>query len=253
MGAMDDAVENGVSQRGITDDFMPAIDGDLAGDQQRPPVVAIVDDLEQITTLFGIERFRPPIVDDQQAGAFERGHQPRQPAFAARLGEVGEQARGALVEHRKALTAGLVAESASQPRLADTGRPDQAKMMMLANPLTARELEEESPVEAAVGAEVDVLDDGRLAQPGLAQTAGEPLVLAAGRLAVDEQPEPILVAEFAGIGSALQLDESIAMAVRPSARRRSTVGWTSIASPRVSGSNRVRECSRGSAAAAPPR
>jgi hypothetical protein len=60
MGAMDDAVENGVSQRGITDDFMPAIDGDLAGDQQRPPVVAIVDDLEQITTLFGIERFRPP-------------------------------------------------------------------------------------------------------------------------------------------------------------------------------------------------
>ena len=184
---------------------MPAIDGDLAGDQQRPPVVAIVDDLEQITTLFGIERFRPPIVDDQQAGAFERGHQPRQPAFAARLGKIGEQARGALVEHRKALAAGLVAECASQPRLADTGRADEAKMMMLADPLTARELEEESTVEAAVGAEVDVLDDGRLAQPGLAQAAGEPLVLAAGRFAVDEQPEPILAAEFAGIGSVLQL------------------------------------------------
>jgi hypothetical protein len=43
-----------------------------------------------------------------------------------------------------------------------------------------------------VGAEVDVLDDGRLTQPGLAQAAGEPLVLAAGRLAIDEQPEPIL-------------------------------------------------------------
>src|SRR5882672_11947387 len=56
MGAMDDAVENGISQGGITDDFMPAIDRDLAGDQQRPPVAAIVDDLEQITTLFGIER-----------------------------------------------------------------------------------------------------------------------------------------------------------------------------------------------------
>ena len=115
------AVENGVSQGGVANDFMPAIDRDLAGDQQGSPVVAIVEDLEQITTLFGIERFRPPIVDDQQAGAFERGHQPRQPAFAARLGELGEQARGALVEHRKALTAGLVAESASQPRLADAG------------------------------------------------------------------------------------------------------------------------------------
>src|SRR4029077_2318933 len=182
MGAMDDAVENGVSQGGITDDFMPAIDRDLAGDQQRPPVVTVVDDLEQIAALLGIERFRPPIVDDQQAGAFERGHQPRQPAFAARLGEIGEHARGALVEHRKALAAGFVAERASQPRLADTGRADEAKMMMLADPLTARELEEESTVEAAVGAEVDVLDDGRLAQPGLAQAAGEPLGLAAGGL-----------------------------------------------------------------------
>jgi len=82
-------------------------------------------------------------------------------------------------------------------------------MMVPADPFTARELEEQSPVEPAVGAEIDVLDDGRLAQPGLAQTAGEPLVLAAGRLAVDEQPEPILAAEFAGIGSVLQLDEGI--------------------------------------------
>jgi hypothetical protein len=88
--------------------------------------------------------------------------------------------------------------------------------MMLADPFTARELEEESTVEAAMSAEIDVLDDGRLAQPGLAQAAGEPLVLAAGRLPIDEQPEPILATEFAG------------MAVRPSARRRSTVGWISI-------------------------
>src|SRR5437868_9170445 len=198
MGAMDDAVENGVSQGGVANDFMPAIDRDLAGDQQGSPVVAIVEDLEQITTLFGIERFRPPIVDDQQAGAFERGHQPRQPAFAARLGKIGEQARGALVEHRKALAAGLVAESASQPRLADASRAHQRQMMMVADPLAGRKLEKEGTVEAAVGAEIDVLDDGRLAQPGLTQAAGEPLVLAAGRLAIDEQPEPILATEFAG-------------------------------------------------------
>ena len=87
-----------------------------------------------------------------------RGSRP-----SPRLGKIGEQARGALIEHRETLAAGLVAESASQPRLADTGRPDEAKMMMFADPLTARELDKESPVEAAVGAEVDVLDDGRLA------------------------------------------------------------------------------------------
>src|SRR5689334_6673001 len=44
MGAVDDAVEDGVCQGGIANHLVPAIDGDLAGDQQRPPVVAIVDD-----------------------------------------------------------------------------------------------------------------------------------------------------------------------------------------------------------------
>src|SRR5437870_1664071 len=145
----------------------------------------------------------------KRSGALERAHQPRKPAFAARLGEIGEQARGALVEHRKALAAGLVAESASQPRLADAGRAHQRQMMMLADPLAGCKLEEEGTVEAAVGAEIDVLDDGRLAQPGLTQAAGEPLVLAAGRLAIDQQPEPILATEFAGIGGVVQLEKGI--------------------------------------------
>jgi hypothetical protein len=33
--------------------------------QQRAAVVAVVDDLEQIAALLGIERLRPPVVDDQ--------------------------------------------------------------------------------------------------------------------------------------------------------------------------------------------
>jgi len=64
-------------------------------------------------------------------------------------------------------------------------------MMVLADPLAAGEREEESTVEAAVGAEVDVLDDGSLPQSGVAEPASQALVLAAGRLAIDEQPKPI--------------------------------------------------------------
>jgi len=45
MGAVDDAVENGVGQGGIANHLVPAIDRELAGDQQGSPVVAIVDDL----------------------------------------------------------------------------------------------------------------------------------------------------------------------------------------------------------------
>ena len=72
MGAVDDAVENGVGQGRIANHLVPAIDRDLAGDQQRSSVAAIVDDLEQVAALLRIERFRPPIIDDQQAGTFER-------------------------------------------------------------------------------------------------------------------------------------------------------------------------------------
>jgi hypothetical protein len=102
-----------------------------------------------------------------------------------------------------------MAECASQPRLADTSRTDETKMMMLADPFAAGKLEEESTVEPAVGAEVDVLDHRRLAQPGLAQAAGKSLVLAARRLAIDEQPKPIFATEFAGIGSVLQFNKGI--------------------------------------------
>ena len=59
MGAMDDAIESGVGQGGIADHLVPAIDRDLTGDQQGSPVVAIIDDLEQIAALLGVERFRP--------------------------------------------------------------------------------------------------------------------------------------------------------------------------------------------------
>ena len=87
---MDDAIENSVGQAGIADHLVPSVDRDLAGDQQGSPVVAIVDDFEQITALVGGELFRPPIIDDDEIGALQRGHQARQPAFTTRLGEIGD-------------------------------------------------------------------------------------------------------------------------------------------------------------------
>jgi hypothetical protein len=46
---------------------VPAINRDLAGDQQRSPVAAIVDDLEQIAALLCTERFWPPIIESRSA------------------------------------------------------------------------------------------------------------------------------------------------------------------------------------------
>jgi hypothetical protein len=44
------------------DQVMPAVHGNLAGDDDRAFVVAFLDDFEQIACLVGVERFRPPVV-----------------------------------------------------------------------------------------------------------------------------------------------------------------------------------------------
>jgi hypothetical protein len=60
IGVVNDAVEDGVGERGNPDQVMPAVHGNLAGDDERALVVAILDDFEQIARLIGGERFGGP-------------------------------------------------------------------------------------------------------------------------------------------------------------------------------------------------
>jgi len=115
MGVVNDAVQDRITEGGIGNDVVPLRYGDLACDQERSFVVAVIDDLEEIAPLLGGERLWSPIVDDEEIGTLQRGHETHQAAFAAGLGEIGEQARRALVEDGEAVAAGLVAERAGEP------------------------------------------------------------------------------------------------------------------------------------------
>src|SRR5215831_19934223 len=88
MGVVNDAVQYRIAEGGIGNDVMPLRDGDLACDQERSLVVAVIDDLKEITTLLGSERLGSPIVDDDEVCALQRGHQARQAPFTAGLGKV---------------------------------------------------------------------------------------------------------------------------------------------------------------------
>ena len=57
---------------------------------------------------------------------------------------------------------------------------------MRIDPLAAGELVEQPTIEAARGTIIDVLDDGLMAQSGMAQPGGEAFVAAMGDLAIDE-------------------------------------------------------------------
>ena len=96
MGAMNDAVEDRVTERGVGDHLVPFTDRDLAGDQQRPAVVAVVNDLEQIAALLGIKRLRPQSSmiksRTRSSVASSRGRRPSPRAWV----EIAKQAAGAL-------------------------------------------------------------------------------------------------------------------------------------------------------------
>ena len=105
-----------------------------------------------------------------------------------------------MVEDGAVVAAGLVAERAGDPALADAGRAGDEQVLVPLDPVAGGELLEQRAVEAARRLQIDVLDDGVLAQAGEPQAGHEPLVVALGRLAVDQQGEALLEAERGDVG-----------------------------------------------------
>ncbi|MGY3621882.1 hypothetical protein ACVJGD_008078 [Bradyrhizobium sp. USDA 10063] len=62
MGIVDEAIEHGVGIGGISNEQMPLVHGELAGDDSGAMTVAIFEDFQEVVTGAGIERLEPPIV-----------------------------------------------------------------------------------------------------------------------------------------------------------------------------------------------
>jgi hypothetical protein len=92
MSIVNDAIQYGISERRVGNNVVPLLHGHLTCDQERSSIVAIIDDFEEIAALLGCERLGSPVVDDDEICAFQQGHQARKTSFAARLGEICEQA-----------------------------------------------------------------------------------------------------------------------------------------------------------------
>ena len=68
VGIVDEPIQDGVGQRWVADDVVPAVDRHLAGDDQRPGVVAVFDDLQQVALLFSNQRLRMSISVEKLPG-----------------------------------------------------------------------------------------------------------------------------------------------------------------------------------------
>src|SRR6476660_7231613 len=59
VGVVDEAIEDCVGHGGVADDFVPAVDGQLAGDNDRASFISVLDNLKQITALVGDQGASP--------------------------------------------------------------------------------------------------------------------------------------------------------------------------------------------------
>ena len=86
---------------------------------------------------------------------------------------------------------------------------------MRVDPLAAGELVERPAIEATRGTVIDVLDDGLMAQPGIAQPSGETFVTTMGDFAIDQQAEPIGMSEGGPFAGGFEFGESLGHAGKP--------------------------------------
>src|SRR5271166_4010643 len=214
IGVVNDAVEDGVGERGNADQVMPAVYGNLAGDDERAFVVAILDDFEQIARLVGRERFGSPIIQDEQFDAREGPQEPGVARIAMGDGEIGEEPGGAGVEDGHVFSTRLVAERASEPTLAQAARPGQEQIAALGDPVASGELEEERAVEPARDLIVDVLDAGWMTQARDPGARFELLLSAQRQLVFEQQTEPVGMIEAADFGFVLEFLEPFGQAVK---------------------------------------
>ena len=204
---MDQPIADGIGDGRIGDQLVPVVSGDLAGDQRGTQPVAILEQLEDVMLLIGAEGLEPPVVEHEQIDAGDGFEQAGVAAVALGERQLLQEAWQPEVHRAVSLSTGFVGERAGEVGLADAGRADDEHVVMLLDPGTLGQLQEQRLIQPAAVAEVDVLDTGRLAQLGLLQSRGELAVLAVADLPVHQQPQALFEAESFGVGGVHQLLE----------------------------------------------
>src|SRR3981189_2025526 len=128
---------------------------------------------------------------------------------SARQREVLEQTGRPLVDDRPIVATGFVAKRGGQPTFADTCRTDEDQIVVGVDPLALDQLLEQRGVKTAGTTIIDILDAGLLAQFGDAQPRREALVLSPRRLALEQKPEPFVMAEPVNLTVGGDFDEGL--------------------------------------------
>lgn len=160
MSVVDDAIQNCVSDRGITDRVVPGLHWYLTGDDGRGESVTILEDLEQVSPFGVTEYSETQVVQDQNARLCDLPQELGIGAVCSGHVELVVESRHAFVERGVALATRLIGQSTRDPRLSDSGRAGQDDGLMMSDPSAGGESFDDGSIQLPLMPVIDVLDAG---------------------------------------------------------------------------------------------
>src|SRR5467141_2156862 len=190
MGVVKEAIADRVRHRGVPEVLVPLVGRELARDDRRPGLAAILQDLEQVAPVLIPQRAEAPVLEHEDVDAGEHAEEADVGAVGMSEGEFVEEPGHAAVERPISLAAGLLGKGAGEEALARPRRPGDQELLVLVYPAAGGEL--------AAGWVVDRLDAGLAeAELRLAERVRQALVLPREPFGFDEEAEPLIEAEGA--------------------------------------------------------
>src|SRR2546426_4891676 len=160
MGVVKEAIADRVRHRGVPEVLVPLVGRELACDDRRPGLAAILQDLEQVAPVLIPQRAEAPVLEHEDVDARELAEEADVGAVGMSEGELVEEPGHAAVECPISLAAGLLGKGAGEEALARPRRPGDQELLAVLYPATGGELADDGLVELAAGGGVGRPDAG---------------------------------------------------------------------------------------------
>src|SRR2546427_7183810 len=181
VGMVEEAIEERADGGDIAEELAPVLDRPVRAEQGADPLVAALDELEEVLGRGGRELPHAQVIDDEKGDSRELGH-----ALAAGAGEGGvggflEEGVGFAGQHAMALLDERAAEGLGEMTLAPAGRAEEDDVLARGEEAAGGERGEEVAVHLLVEGEVEAVEGlVGVAKLGLLEPAGEEAIGAAG-------------------------------------------------------------------------
>lgn len=200
MAVVHEAIEDGIGDGSVPEVTVPLVDRELAGDERRLSVIAIVEDFEQVADVLVGERGEAEVVDDEELRLGQLPIERRALLHCSVAGEFLDEPWEAEATNGEVGAASRVRERRGDEAFADAGGSGDQDIQVLADPAKIGELTELTGIEAAGGTGIEVFEASLNREFGPPQPLREPGVAAFEDFLLDHQSEPVLEALALGVG-----------------------------------------------------